>query len=535
MKKKLSYLLMMLFIFVYPGSCAAKLAPGDYIDIKGHWAEQEIQTAVNLGLMSGMGSNTQGYQVFAPDSQLNRAQLTVVLQRVFQLDYGQTRFIKQPEASDYFADVDNQSWYADALVMCAINNIFDNCGCFNPDENVSRIEVARSIYRAFNAKGISVPMIMTMPQFADTQDLVQEDTNAMVFVNNTGIMTGYNGCFRPHELVKRGELARVFNCCASLLSMNENDSGKAYTVGVGETFNLSLDSNPTTGYTWTLSDAWDKTILTLAGEDYHSQANENVVGQGGQEIFRFKALKSGKTEINLIYSRPWESVQPLKKFTAQIEVKDNQASNTVNVQIKEIKSTSQTLEVDLNVPRINGMTNAKAQEQINQSLEQKAIELQNSLKTEAITSKQESEQDDFPFRQFQLYSHCPKYYANDRVLSFYVDYYTYIGGAHGLTDRLGYNYLLSSGSELKLSDLFNEGYDYKTVINKVITKKIKAYPEIYFDDELGFQGITEQQGFYLDSRNLVIFFEPYEIAPYVAGIPEFYISLNDFGSGLKQL
>lgn len=535
MKKKLSCLLMVLFMFVYTGACAAKLAPGDFIDIKGHWAEQEIQTTVKLGLMSGMGSNAQGYQVFAPDSQLNRAQLAVVLQRVFQLDYGQIRFIKQPEASDYFGDVDNDSWYADALVMCAINNIFDNSGCFNPDENVSRIEVARSINRAFNAKGISVPMIQVMPQFTDTQDLVQEDTNAMVFVNNTGIMTGYNGCFRPHDPVKRGELASVLNRCASLLSMNENDSGKTCTVGVGKTFNLSLDSNPTTGYVWTLSDTWDKTILNLAGKDYYSQANKNVVGQGGQEIFTFKALKSGKTEINLFYSRPWESVQPLKKFTVQIEVKDNQAANPVNVQIKEIKSSSETLEVDLNVPRITGMTDAKAQEQMNQSLEQKAIELQNSLKTEALTSKQESEQEDFPFRQFGLYSRCPKYYSNDQVLSFYVDYYTYTGGAHGLTDRVGYNYRMSSGSELKLSDLFNQGYDYKTVLNEAIAEKIKADPEKYFNGELGFQGITEKQGFYLDSKSLIIFFNPYEIAPYAAGIPEFYIPLNDFGSGLKQL
>ena len=35
-------------------------------------------------------------------------------------------------------------------------------------------------------------------------------------------------------------------------------------------------------------------------------AQQGAVGAGGTQLFRFKALKAGKTEINMVYKRPWE-------------------------------------------------------------------------------------------------------------------------------------------------------------------------------------------------------------------------------------
>ena len=322
MKKVLSYLLIVSFVLCYPSMTMAKLATGNFIDIKGHWAEQEILTCAKLDLMSGIGTNQAGEKLFAPDSISSRAQLAVVLQRAFQLDYGKIRFIKQPLASDYFGDVNNQAWYSDALVMCAINQIFDSQTNFVPDATVSRIELARAIHRSFNAKDINIPMILMMPAFNDTQRLNQEDTNAMVFVNNTGIMTGDGVNFRPSEPVKRGELARVLNRCTELMSIDENDNAQELRIRPGQTFTLSLASNPTTGYSWSLSDNWDKKLLSAIGDEYLSQGKPSIVGQGGHQLFKFKALQNGKTELNLIYARPWENVQPAKIFNIKLLITD---------------------------------------------------------------------------------------------------------------------------------------------------------------------------------------------------------------------
>jgi len=50
---------------------------------------------------------------------------------------------------------------------------------------------------------------------------------------------------------------------------------------------------------------------------------------------------------------------------------------------------------------------------------------------------------------------------------------------------------------------------------------------------MGFQGIGEDQDYYLQDGALVVVFQQYEIAPYAAGIPEFKIPLNLFGDKFR--
>jgi predicted secreted protein len=328
--KKILLLLIMTIMMAVPAGASAKLSPGDFIDIHNHWAEQDIQTVSSLGFMNGTGRTDQGFRVFSPEGTVSRAQLSTVLQRSFQLDYGEIRFVKQPLASDYFRDIENEAWYANGLVMCAINNIFETTGDFFPERSVSRIEIARSIYRSFNAKGISVPMIMMMPIYEDTDYLSQEDTNAMIFVSNTGIMNGDNNCFRPEQNMTRAELAKVINRCISLMAVNEAYNGKEYQLPVGQTFIISLSSNSTTGYSWSMKSESDNEIIAPMGNAYQGHAagnNQFAVGQGGRQYWQFKALQAGTYELQMVYARPWESVQPAQIFNLKVIVTQPETSN----------------------------------------------------------------------------------------------------------------------------------------------------------------------------------------------------------------
>ena len=328
MQRKLILLVVMLILLAFPGISLAQLAPGDYIDIHGHWAEQDIQLLDQLGIMKGMGTTAQGFKIFAPESRVTRAQLAKVLVDTFQLDYGQLRFIKQPVASDYYRDVDNASRYADAVVMCAINQIFNRTedNHFKPAAELTRMEVAGAIYRSFNAKGISIPMIMMMPVYNDTQTLAQEDMNALIFVSNTGIMRGDGQNFRPADRVTRAELARTINRCISLINLNENNNGQDYSLAVGQTFILSLPSNPSTGYSWDFAQIYDNKLLELTADNAYldkENTGDLTVGQGGRSYWKFKALQNGTTELNLQYARPWESRQPAQTFKITINIGAN--------------------------------------------------------------------------------------------------------------------------------------------------------------------------------------------------------------------
>jgi hypothetical protein len=84
-----------------------------------------------------------------------------------------------------------------------------------------------------------------------------------------------------------------------------------------------------------------------------------------------------------------------------------------------------------------------------------------------------------------------------------------------------------------LKDLFKDGYDYKTVINKEVNQQISLAPDNYFSGDLGFKGIGDDQKYFLEDGFLVVYFSQYEIAPYVTGIPEFKIPLSQFQDGIK--
>ena len=98
------------------------------------------------------------------------------------------------------------------------------------------------------------------------------------------------------------------------------DSGQTISIGVNQEFIIALGSNPTTGYGW--QESYDETILELVEKTYKpgKEAKEDLVGAGGVEYFRFKALKTGETKITVAYKRPWEEESiDQKVFPTNIE------------------------------------------------------------------------------------------------------------------------------------------------------------------------------------------------------------------------
>lgn len=97
-----------------------------------------------------------------------------------------------------------------------------------------------------------------------------------------------------------------------------DDPGQTVNIGVNQEFIIALGSNPTTGYSW--QESHDQSMLELLEKVYKEPAQEGVVGAGGIEYFRFKALKAGQTEITMVYQRPWEEeVLGQKVFTVYVK------------------------------------------------------------------------------------------------------------------------------------------------------------------------------------------------------------------------
>lgn len=99
------------------------------------------------------------------------------------------------------------------------------------------------------------------------------------------------------------------------------DQNRMVEVMVGETFIISLDSNPTTGYVWEAQ--LDSNFIKHDREDdrtFYTASEE--IGAGGKEEFKFQPLKSGKTEIIMLYKRVWEA-EPIEKKIFNIEINED--------------------------------------------------------------------------------------------------------------------------------------------------------------------------------------------------------------------
>jgi hypothetical protein len=149
---------------------------------------------------------------------------------------------------------------------------------------------------------------------------------------------------------------------------------------------------------------------------------------------------------------------------------------------------------------------------------------------------QEAKKNGWEVRPYQLFVDYDLKANNEAFLSFTITYYTYTGGANGMTVVGCFNIDKKTNKPIRLEDLFPQGADFKTKINNEIVKQIelrsKDKEEMFFGGDTGFKSIKDSQGFYLKDNDIVIVFPKYEIAPGFMGTPEFAINLAELKDGL---
>jgi predicted secreted protein len=99
------------------------------------------------------------------------------------------------------------------------------------------------------------------------------------------------------------------------------DTVRPMRVRLGSEFILKLESNATTGYQWQIARPLVTKKVRLISQKYLTPKNARI-GQGGTEIWTFKAVGKGQTRIMFKYVRPWEkNVAPIELKTFLIEVR----------------------------------------------------------------------------------------------------------------------------------------------------------------------------------------------------------------------
>ena len=106
---------------------------------------------------------------------------------------------------------------------------------------------------------------------------------------------------------------------ADPVKLTAKDAGTTVHLKQGDTLEIALEGNPTTGYTWEVAPG-SADLVALQGEPQF-KADSSALGSGGIMTLQFKAVKQGSAPLSLIYHRTFETgVAPLQSFEITIVV-----------------------------------------------------------------------------------------------------------------------------------------------------------------------------------------------------------------------
>lgn len=142
---------------------------------------------------------------FSPELAITRAETAMMFYRVLDLEAIEDKVV--------FSDVDNNAWYAEAILALASNGILNGyeCGVFRPEGKITRAEFAAVAARAgrlnLSQKGQN--------SFTDLPDS-HWAYGSVSAVAQAGWITGYpDGAFKPEKQITRGEAVKILNAMLS--------------------------------------------------------------------------------------------------------------------------------------------------------------------------------------------------------------------------------------------------------------------------------------------------------------------------------
>jgi predicted secreted protein len=97
----------------------------------------------------------------------------------------------------------------------------------------------------------------------------------------------------------------------------EEQRGGVVSMSVGDTLEVILHANPTTGYCWTPTAPISQWLI-LTGHKH--EPSSSMPGAPGLSTFSFVAISPGDCDLTMVYARPWENTPPLETYTVSVHI-----------------------------------------------------------------------------------------------------------------------------------------------------------------------------------------------------------------------
>jgi inhibitor of cysteine peptidase len=106
------------------------------------------------------------------------------------------------------------------------------------------------------------------------------------------------------------------------LHLTQADDGKSFEIQAGGTFDIALEANPSTGYSWELDDPDpEASLLAQVGEPAFVSDDPGAAGARGMLTFTFQAVDKGEMIIKFVYLAPGVDEAPTETFQIDLTVR----------------------------------------------------------------------------------------------------------------------------------------------------------------------------------------------------------------------
>ena len=200
------------------------------------------------------------------------------------------------------------------------------------------------------------------------------------------------------------------------------------------------------------------------------------------------------------------------------------SEQSVTITPKKLVLKEPYLNLEMIIPQFTGLNDSDFQKLLNKKLYREAKQRKKEVTKLANEYYKDIAKDNIEILPFEYLENYTPIASQNPYFVVEQFKYQYSGGAHGISEL---SYLVIDTAQNKLitlADLFKDNIDYRSIINQNVSEIIEIRRnngEFFFSGSDGFQSIKEEQPFFINNKgDLVIVFNIYEIAPYVAG-PQF--------------
>ncbi|MBS5824270.1 MAG: DUF3298 and DUF4163 domain-containing protein [Clostridium argentinense] len=218
-------------------------------------------------------------------------------------------------------------------------------------------------------------------------------------------------------------------------------------------------------------------------------------------------------------------------FSKSVSALEKKQIRKIDVNFKEEKILGETIDINLIIPKLVGFKNKDFENNLNGNILESIIEFKNNTEELSIIDHKYAKENKYDIPKYNCTVDYKINYISDNLISLTIEYTKFTGGSYSVEEKTTYNIDINNEKLLKLSDLFYDKDNYIEIINDHIKRELEEKENVYFVDK--FDSIKETSKFYIDKDNIVIYFDMNEIAPYVVGIPEFKIPLNNLNLQIK--